>query len=337
MEFQGLHCASCHKELNSGVDSVVCPVCGAPFHRECYDEIGHCAFESQHGDGFEYQDERASEPETEEHAWVTCPKCSCKNQSGIFFCKQCGFPLVFNQTPFQNQQGQNDAGNGMPFPTIGMPFMPSKPLMDPMTGFNPQEQVVDNVTEGDLAKYVKINIPYYILMFRRIRQFASTRFNFLAFFFNGAWLMYRKMYKLGAVISFLIGALTLAQNLITMFYTTPILNIIADKHNIDISTMSGQVKAMDYVPTLSPNDQLLVYLPSILSIVSFIIMLLVGAFANKLYYKHCISEIKKIKASSKDENESKEKLQTAGGVNNAVFACLFICYMIIFLFPMLIS
>ena len=45
-------------------DRVVCPECGAPHHRECYNKNGGCAFTAQHGPGFRYNagPEQTSEP-----------------------------------------------------------------------------------------------------------------------------------------------------------------------------------------------------------------------------------------------------------------------------------
>ncbi len=33
MDYKGCKCASCHKVLKEGDDIVICPECGAPYHR----------------------------------------------------------------------------------------------------------------------------------------------------------------------------------------------------------------------------------------------------------------------------------------------------------------
>ena len=40
MDYKGCKCASCHKVLKEGDDIVICPECGAPYHRECYAAAG---------------------------------------------------------------------------------------------------------------------------------------------------------------------------------------------------------------------------------------------------------------------------------------------------------
>ena len=48
-ETERLKCSVCHAYLFDDDDTVYCPVCGAPHHRECYNGLGHCAFEEAHG------------------------------------------------------------------------------------------------------------------------------------------------------------------------------------------------------------------------------------------------------------------------------------------------
>ena len=51
MDYKGCKCASCHKVLKEGDDIVICPECGAPYHRECYAAEGRCVFSAKHGNG----------------------------------------------------------------------------------------------------------------------------------------------------------------------------------------------------------------------------------------------------------------------------------------------
>ena len=45
MEFSEFQCPVCNKTFQDGDDVVVCPECGAPHHRECYEQNGHCFYE----------------------------------------------------------------------------------------------------------------------------------------------------------------------------------------------------------------------------------------------------------------------------------------------------
>ena len=47
-------CSVCHAYLFDEDDTVYCPECGAPYHRECYNKLGHCALEEYHGTPEQY-------------------------------------------------------------------------------------------------------------------------------------------------------------------------------------------------------------------------------------------------------------------------------------------
>ena len=54
-KYTGIPCAACGRLFEEGDDIVVCPVCGAPHHRECYEKLGHCALEERHALGEAWQ------------------------------------------------------------------------------------------------------------------------------------------------------------------------------------------------------------------------------------------------------------------------------------------
>ena len=41
-QFTGCPCSVCGKALTDTDDIVVCPDCGAPYHRACYEKQGGC-------------------------------------------------------------------------------------------------------------------------------------------------------------------------------------------------------------------------------------------------------------------------------------------------------
>lgn len=47
-KYVNVPCAKCGKPFTEDDDVVVCPDCGAPHHRSCYLELGHCARQDQH-------------------------------------------------------------------------------------------------------------------------------------------------------------------------------------------------------------------------------------------------------------------------------------------------
>ena len=72
LKTEGVSCVRCHAYLFPEDDIVYCPVCGAPHHRECYEQLGHCAMEEFHGTDRQYdivkareEERKAAQPEKE--------------------------------------------------------------------------------------------------------------------------------------------------------------------------------------------------------------------------------------------------------------------------------
>ena len=48
-KYENLCCPVCYAKFFEEDDIVVCPVCGAPHHRDCYKHEGHCHYQADHG------------------------------------------------------------------------------------------------------------------------------------------------------------------------------------------------------------------------------------------------------------------------------------------------
>ena len=69
MDLNGQKCPACGRSFDHDDDIVVCPVCGTPQHRACWDERGECVNASRHAEGYVWQPEAAgyrAEPQPEE-------------------------------------------------------------------------------------------------------------------------------------------------------------------------------------------------------------------------------------------------------------------------------
>ena len=68
-KYYGCPCEGCGEPLTLKDDIVVCPDCGAPYHRTCYEKLGRCIHSPAHATGYEwhfpYQDAELR----------TCPSC----------------------------------------------------------------------------------------------------------------------------------------------------------------------------------------------------------------------------------------------------------------------
>ena len=83
-KYYGCPCEGCGKPLTLQDDIVVCPDCGAPYHRTCYEKMGLCIHAPAHGAGYEwkfpYQDAQLR----------TCPACGERTLRSEERCRCCG-------------------------------------------------------------------------------------------------------------------------------------------------------------------------------------------------------------------------------------------------------
>lgn len=356
-DYTGLKCPVCGKAFTAKDDIVVCPDCGAPYHRECYAQAGKCVFAEKHGTPNAWSPPKPSTEEHTENHTKHCPRCGSLNSETALFCEHCGQSLTVNQQDFHGfpQNGGFPPTGGFPqnggFPPNGAPFNPNQPggfpqggypnpqipfIFDPMGGVNPNEPF-DDVPAGDVAKLVQNNTQYYLPAFMNHKKFGRNRFNFSAFLFSGGWMLYRKQYKLGAILTSVMLALYLISTYISAFYVMPLLEPLMQQVGITADTISPtyeQIMQMSELLSQQPIQQImLVCIPSIILIVQIVIMLVVGFNANKWYLNHCVDKVRQIREKSQDPSDIAIQLQEQGGVNTALAICLLICSTILMYIP----
>lgn len=90
--YTGNHCPVCEQAFTDEDDIVVCPDCGTPYHRACWQKVGVCMHKSEHAAGFEWQPEVGPDADKAAHE-ATCPNCGTHNTPGAVRCAHCGCPL----------------------------------------------------------------------------------------------------------------------------------------------------------------------------------------------------------------------------------------------------
>lgn len=125
LDYTGIKCPVCEKPFQPGDDIVVCPQCGAPYHRECYEKEGKCIFDDLHQQGKSWEAPAAPKtPDTSaEIKDQECPNCGKLNAHSALFCDQCGASLSGHPAEHQNQNAnpasqnrQNPYSGTSPFP-----------------------------------------------------------------------------------------------------------------------------------------------------------------------------------------------------------------------------
>lgn len=322
MEFTDKRCPVCGVPFQEGDDIVVCPECGTPQHRTCYERLGKCANAEHHGEDFSWNENE----EKESAAFAICPHCGAKNPKDAIFCNACATPLTNNNTTDNSNQQQAQSHQfeygpqGVPFGGFGS-F--THDTFYANNGIAPTDKVADNVTVDDAEKFVKSNYLYYIPLFRNIKRFGRSRFNFSAAIFSGAWFLYRKLYVLGTVFT--------ALSFLCMFAESFFLEVFADTYSSILQTLGTTgVTSYDIVQYAFTSGKLSTYeligfiIPPITSFMRIVIMIVGGCIANRSYYKHSVKKIKKIK--SENPANLTEALGSAGGTSYVGPIIVAVCY-----------
>ncbi len=284
--YEGQSCPVCGAPFQETDDIVTCPVCGAPHHRACWQRDGHCHFEDTHGTPQQWNNKQTAENETAQPQ-NRCPHCGADNATYAEFCSRCGKPLQSNdwrsaQPPYQQQKP--------PFHE----YSPFHVVYDPLGGVPHDEPFGEDTTAEDLAIAVGGNTMYYLPRFRKIRDGRSIQWNWAAFFFTPYWLLYRKQYVAGA--------------LITLFH------LLYFALNYAVFYMSG-AKDFIYLDDAFMKSYDAGFLPILflLAVAMVMVRFLFGLFANHLYLRTCQTRVKKAKESSAFDYRA--ALKSLGGVS----------------------
>lgn len=288
---EGVSCVRCHAYLFPEDDIVYCPVCGAPHHRECYNQLGHCALEEFHGTDRQYDKVKAREeeqaaaemPNTGENAegLITCQMCHEKYDFALNACPKCGAPNIAKA-----------GGSFVNFDFLG--------------GVPADYDIGDGITADEAKRFVAANTPRYIPKFAVLNAKNKLSWNWLAFLFPCGWMLSRKMYKNGIIA----GLLTVISSL---FYL-PFMNAI---NNLGTTPGETQAQIMQSIYEHLPKMGAAVIAALLAGFVlNIAVRILSALFGDYFYKQYAISSIKTIRAESEDMDYDYRK---KGGVNIFLF------------------
>ncbi len=317
MDFNGIKCPVCDVEFKDGDDIVVCPECGTPHHRACYEQENHCFYEDQHSEGFEYGSHSEAKSDV-----MLCPRCGSENPKDSFYCSKCGCPLNFTA---QQNTYQNTGQTASPF---GF-----QSAFDPMGGVNPEEDMGDGVTAGELSKFVGTSTPYFMRVFSRIKVFARSKFSLAGFLLGGWYLLYRKMYKLGAALTSVSLLLMIVETYIQ--YSPAYNELLTATQNASGATgyFAAYTNAFVAFNSISEGSRNLLIIMGLCTILRIVMQVVIGINANRWYFNHCRSSVRKIKET---ESNPSQAIESKGGVNAALAISMLAIYVAINYVPMFI-
>ena len=151
--FTGSKCIICENEFNDNDDIVVCPECGTPYHRECYQKEGKCVNVRLHDQGKSWSD---SEYADNENSRKKCAHCGTVNKPHAIICENCGASMVDGLDFQQNDQNGSYSGSA---PNMNQGFNPYGAGFNPddkYCGMNPDEEF-DDIKLSEAAEFIGTN------------------------------------------------------------------------------------------------------------------------------------------------------------------------------------
>ena len=304
-KYYGCPCEGCGKPLTLRDDIVVCPDCGAPYHRDCYEKLGRCIHAPAHSAGYEwkfpYQDSEL----------CTCPACGERTLRTEEHCRCCGasLPPEGAQEPADRSEPQANSET-FDYSTFYRQFQETgAPQVDPMrqtyqAAFG-KDEVMDGIPCRDWAAFIGPASPAYLSAYCRMElQHSKVSMSFSALLFGPFYFFYRKAWK--PAFGFLAAELLLfVPTLISMMQTTG-------------SPLTAGISA-----------SALVVLSRIMSFLSFALMLVRGLYGKWLYRRSAAARIRRIRAEFPDPEQRRAVLNAQGGVSIAACIGAFILLMIV--------
>lgn len=306
-------CPVCQKRFQEGDDVVICPKCGAPYHRECYQKAGQCVYANKHGDGFEYKAPKGSQ-EVDEHeegssSGILCQNCKTVNAARNIFCEQCGAALHADyraysagpatgnaQSPFGrpggNQQGRAQQGYRQQGNEYQQPFA----LFGNANTYPPPGSLageIDGIPKADWATFIGNSVPNYLAkLSQQVARKTKLGFLFSPFFFSSFYFAYRKLWGWAAI------------SLVTYFITQV-------PSFIQIFTLAGIIS----IPGL--GTETLATLVTVMYYAGLVRRVLFCVFALYLYRRHAAKKMTDLKAQSDGDADYQQALRSKGGVSIA--------------------
>ena len=281
-ENERLSCSVCHAYLFDDDDVVYCPVCGAPHHRDCYNSIGHCAFEAAHGTENEYKKpEAAREPE----------KSNTTGFTGTVTCEICGAVYPENESKCPECSAPNFKAVGGPF--AGLDFLGGIPEDTDLGG---------GVKASEARRFVFANTRRYIPLFAQINLGKKAGWNWFSFLFPCGWFLSRKMYKAGIIT----GVLSICFSMFTIPFQS------AFSH-YDVSSFKSYTDVFSAVASNASEIgywALALFAAGIL--LQLVLRIVCAIFGDKIYRDYAIETITDIKQNSDDIDYDYRK---KGGTN----------------------
>ena len=307
MDYQNQLCGGCGLPLREGEDIVVCPECGTPQHRACFEKENRCVNADRHGESFVWA---GSDVPAAEKATFPCPVCRHENPVGADVCSRCGQPfsekaLHLDAPPTRREMNPAqlmdelffDAPKGVTDLQLEdderqqVEYVLSQRMLQAspgMTEAQTQERLCGHPLR-QVMTFISSHALTYVRKFRKLENGQALTWNWAAFFLTPYWFFFRKLYKPGIIV------LTLRICLSLVMYQ-PMSQISDLMMQLSDAMRNGSLTDEMY---LSIAEQISAFAPAILISTGVLLLLAVvsGLLADRLYHRHVKTSLDKLKQS----------------------------------------
>ena len=349
MNYNGIECPSCGRKFEQGDDIVVCPICGTPQHRSCWNENGRCVNDAKHAEGFIWQ--MMNEDNTVNHNnnnqdMKICPRCGEHNAAYEPVCIRCGerlkanrqtindqMPETNNFPPFGNWQTQINPNNFSPYQNVY--------ATDARNVYGADTKIED-IPVTEVAEYVQKDSTKYIGRFLDMQEKNSKlSWNWSAGLLSVFWCFYRKMTGLGvAFMAIFFSVFLISSTVPAVVYQNYNPEVYEEYEELLIELTDEMQKIMENGSAATADTtryyQLVAQLFSspinitayIIQITAILIMSIVmGFFGNHFYKKKILKDIRTLRRVSGDSMTYHFYLRQKGNVSIINLMLPVLCYM----------
>lgn len=285
-DFTGQECPICKEKFAADDDIVVCPECGTPHHRSCWQENGVCANQEKHASGFEWTPVATQETQADtmpngaaqqdQQAASNAQQNTASNEAGNPNNSGFDYSQLYNNTYTPPQQSAQAQEAGIP-------------NLDP-------DSTIEQIPVSDWSVFIGKSNYLYMMLFKQMElMHRRAVFCFSAAVFGPFYFAYRKAWKPALI-----------------WVTTQLL--------VNLPSLLYALQITGSPLTAGMSADLLYRLSAAAAVLNLPLMFLRGFYGVYWYKNESIKRINKIRAAYPDANQRQYVLRAKGGTSwGAVF------------------
>lgn len=283
MIYTGEKCVACGKAFTVEDDVVVCPECGSPHHRDCYNINKRCENISLHEAKEKWKRSSDDDTESDEIKSDTVPAYAAEASERSEGHSDEPYSGGLSEDMNVENRGEFSEGDI----NAALSFI----------GFNPNDDM-GGATVKEVSQFVGTNTLYYLPIFKRMKDFGTKiSFNISCLIFPPLYFANRRMWG-WAIIS----------ALLTVFLGLPELVIMIGQYLEETGGYESVLSVIyDHKNTLQMLSQYM-------GMGSWIMSIVLCMFGNWFYYRYVIRSIRKIKTACPDDSVKTRYIMSGGGV-----------------------